>query len=145
MCIIALLYVTVDVGNVFLHLSDMLDFDGTETPLKLILNFLRQYSSGFFFYSFRQWNPSVLNCIALEMYFTLCFSRLPHNRLNWSKWLQWCHAPIHTTIGLASFESFNCRWSCPAVSIISKQRLQTVLNDLFFSCHACLRVERGHF
>jgi len=34
-------YVRVDVGNIFLHFSDMLGFEGTGTPGKHILYFLR--------------------------------------------------------------------------------------------------------
>ena len=41
-------YVRVDVGNIVLHFSDMLGFEGTGTPGKYILNFLRKFSSGFF-------------------------------------------------------------------------------------------------
>jgi len=41
-------YVRVDVGNIVLHFSDMLGFEGTGAPGKHILNFLRKFSSGFF-------------------------------------------------------------------------------------------------
>lgn len=45
-------YVRVDVGNIFLRLSHMFDFEGTGTPKKHILNFLRQFSSGLFLMQF---------------------------------------------------------------------------------------------
>ena len=73
----------VGAGHDVLNLSYMLDFEGTETARKLILNFLTHFSYDLFFVHeviFLNEKSSVLNCtsysVTKQIYVTPCFTRL---------------------------------------------------------------------
>ena len=126
-------YVRVSVENGLLGLSDMLDFGRTGTQGNRILNFLVDFSRDFFLILISRMKIfyQTLYSRTKQIHATRCFTPSSHSRLNWWRVIQ-CNRTRDNTTG-------PCKLCCGrfigrAVSIITRQELQTVFNNLFTRC-----------
>ena len=89
-----------------------------------------------------------LYCILMNnrnVHYIVLDTSVTDSRLNLTRWLRWCDVP-YTCRQTGNFcKSHSCHEHHHTLSTVSRQEPQTVLNNLFTSCEACLRIEGGQF